>query len=102
MTDLIMQVAIGLVIIVVGVLNAKGHISLLHSYHRKRVKEEDVLPFGKTIGFGTIIVGFTVIVAGISELFFSGITNIILVVGFVPGFIVIVYALLKYNKGIFR
>ena len=102
MTDLIMQVAIGLVIIVVGVLNAKGHISLLHSYHRKRVKEEDVLPFGKTIGFGTIIVGFTVIVAGISELFFSGITNIILVFGFVPGFIVIVYALLKYNKGIFR
>ena len=102
MTDLIMQVAIGLVIIVVGVLNAKGHISLLHSYHRKRVKEEDVLPFGKTIGFGTIIVGCTVIVAGISELFFSGITNIILVFGFVPGFIVIVYALLKYNKGIFR
>ena len=102
MTEFIVQVVIGFFIVVVGVLNTKGHISLLHSYHRKRVKEEDVLPFGKTIGFGTIIVGFTVIVAGISELFFSGITNIILVVGFVPGFIVIVYALLKYNKGIFR
>ena len=102
MTEAIMELAVGVLIIVLGILNAKGNISLLHSYHRKRVKEEDVLPFGKTIGFGTIIVGFTVIVAGISELFFSGITNIILVVGFVPGFIVIVYALLKYNKGIFR
>ena len=101
MTEFILQVVIGLFIIVVGVLNTKGHISLLHSYHRKRVKEEDVLPFGKKIGLGTIIVGCTVIIAGISELFFSGITNIILVVGFVPGFSVMVYALLKYNKGIF-
>ena len=101
MTEFIVQVVIGFFIIVVGALNTKGHISLLHSYHRKRVKEEDVLPFGKKIGLGTIIVGCTVIVAGISELFFSDITNIILVVGFVPGFSVMVYALLKYNKGIF-
>ena len=48
-----------------------------------------------------LLISITVIIAGISELFFSGITNIILVVGFVPGFSVMVYALLKYNKGIF-
>ena len=101
MTETVMQTIAGLIVIIVGILNMKGNVSMLHSYHRKRVKEEDVLPFGKKIGLGTIIVGCTVIAAGISELFFSGITNIILVVGFVPGFSVMVYALLKYNKGIF-
>ena len=25
----------------------KGNISLLHSYHRKRVKKEDIIPFLK-------------------------------------------------------
>ena len=101
MSEFIMKVAIGVFIVILGVLNAKGNISFLHSYHRKRVKEEDVIPFGKTIGLGTIIAGCTMIIAGISELFLADITNIILIVGLVPAFIIIFYALMKYNKGIF-
>ena len=101
MYEIITQAAVGLVLIIIGILNIKGNISLLHSYHRKRVKEEDVVPFGRKIGIGTIIIGCTVIAAGISGLFFENITNIILIAGFIPGFIFIIYALLKYNKGIF-
>ena len=101
MTEFIVQAVVGVVIIVIGILNIKGNITMLHSYHRKRVKDEDVIPFGRTIGLGSIIVGCTIVVAGISALFFNNITNIILIVGFIPGLIIMFYALLKYNKGIF-
>lgn len=101
MTEAIVQVAIGVFLIVIGVLNTKGHISMLHSYHRKRVKEEDILPFGKMVGAGSIIMGLTIILAGITDLLSLNIANIILIVGFVPGIILIVYAMMKYNKGIF-
>ena len=101
MTEVIVQIAIGVILIVVGILNAKGNISMLHSYHRKRVKEEDVIPFGKKIGAGSIIMGLTIIAAGITDLLSLNIANIVLVVGFIPGIILIVYAMMKYNKGIF-
>lgn len=101
MTEFIVQAVVGVVIIVIGILNIKGNITMLHSYHRKKVKEEDIIPFGKTIGLGTIIVGCTILAAGISELFLNNITNAILIVGFIQGFIIMFYALLKYNKGIF-
>lgn len=105
MVELIAQIIIGLILILIGISNIKGNISTLHSYHRKRVKKEDVLPFGKKIGIGTIIIGCTIIIAEIVDLLFKHsfqyITNIILIIGFIPGFIIILYALFKYNKGIF-
>ena len=101
MTEAVMELAVGAFIIVLGILNAKGNISMLHSYHRKRVKEEDVIPFGRRLGAGTIIIGLTIIVAAITDLLSLNIANIVLIVGFVPGFILIAYAMMKYNKGIF-
>jgi hypothetical protein len=105
MTEVIIQIALGLFLIIIGILNTKGKVSMLHSYHTKRVKEEDIVPFGKKIGAGTMIVGCTIILAAICELLLSqsypNITNIILIAGFTPGFILIFYALFKYNKGIF-
>ena len=101
MTEIIMQAGVGLLVIIIGILNMKGNISLLHSYHTKRVKEEDVLPFGRKVGLGAIIMGCTMIAAAIAELFFENITNIILIAGFIPGIGLIVYAMFKYNKGIF-
>ena len=105
MRDFIIQILIGVILIIIGISNRKGNISLLHSYHRKRVKKEDELPFGKKIGLGTIIIGITIIVAGILELLlnqsFQYLTNIILITGFIPGLVIIIYALFKYNKGIF-
>ena len=105
MGEFIIQILIGIILIAIGKSNMKGNISLLHSYHRKRVKKEDELPFGKKIGFGTIIIGCTIIITGILELLlnqsFQYLTNIILIIGLIPGFIIIFYALFKYNKGIF-
>lgn len=101
MTETVMQTIAGLIVIIVGILNMKGNVSMLHSYHRKRVKEEDIRPFGQKIGIGAIIIGCTIIAAGVADLYFENITNIILIAGFIPGFIFIIYAMLKYNKGVF-
>ena len=80
----------------------KGNISLLHSYHRKRVKKEDIIPFGKKVGIGSIIIGITIIMAGVFAILnYPNISNIILIIGLVIGFVLIFYAMFKYNKGIF-
>lgn len=102
MGEKLIQIIIGLVLIIVGTLNIKGNISMLHSYHRKRIKEEDIKPFGKKVGIGTIIIGITIIAAGLCMFFnYADISNVILIIGLVTGCIVIFYALFKYNKGIF-
>jgi len=97
----IIQVIIGLILIVVGIFNMKGNISMLHSYHRKRLKE-DIIPFGKKVGIGSIIIGITIIIAAIFTILnYTYISNAILAVGFIVGLVIIFYALFKYNKGIF-
>ena len=109
MLEHIVAIIVGIIIIVLGVINTTGNISMLHSYHRKRVKPEDVIPFGKRIGLGTIIMGSSVSVCGGLELtsmlierkFITYVGYGILVVGFVIGICIIIYALKKYNKGIF-
>lgn len=102
MHEFIIQIIIGLIIIIIGTLNIKGNISLLHSYHRKRVKKEDIKPFGKKVGIGSIIIGITEILASILTYFnYTNISNIILSVGLLIGFIIIFSAMIKYNKGIF-
>ena len=102
MGDFIIQILVGLIVIIIGIFNMKGNISLLHSYHRKRVKEEDRVPFGKRVGVGSIVIGITIIVASLfTFLNYSNVSNVILIIGLAIGFILIFCAMFKYNKGIF-
>ena len=90
MGEFIIQIIIGLVLIIIGIFNMKGNISLLHSYHRKRVKKEDIIPFGKKVGIGSIIIGIAIIIAGVFTILnYTNISNAILVIGLVSGFIFI-------------
>ena len=52
MPEFIITLLLGIVCIVLGTLNMKGNISTLHWYHRKRVAEENRLPFGRLVGLG--------------------------------------------------
>ena len=105
----ILMLIIGVVFIIIGLLNRKGNVSMLHSYHKKRVSEEDMLPFGKMVGLGMIIIGIAMIFAAILFFLFVSFNakiynvlgNVVLGVGFAAGLIVSFYAMLKYNKGIF-
>ena len=65
MLEAMITAALGVVCIVIGVLNMKGNISMLHAHHRKRVSEENRLPFGKMVGAGTIVIGIGLILGGI-------------------------------------
>ena len=109
MFEAIFTVVIGIVCIVIGVLNTKGNISTLHAYHRKRVSEENILPFGKMVGAGTIIIGIGLILGGVFFGLYALLENgvyetvggVILGVGFAVGLVISFIAMKKYNKGIF-
>ena len=98
----IFSIIVGFVCIIIGILNRKGNISLLHSYHKKRVSEEDRLPFGKMIGLGTIIVGIALIIMGVlsfvaislQESIYSKIGTVVLIAGLVAGLGICFYEML--------
>lgn len=102
---LITELAVAAIIIVMGIINLKGNISTLHSYHRARVKDEDVKPFGRLMGIGTIIIGIGIIINSITN-YIGGkalvlIGSAILFMSIAIGIVICFYALKKYNKGIF-
>ena len=100
---------LGVICIIIGLLQTKGNISLLHSYHRKRVLEENRLPFGKMIGLGTLIIGISLILVsilyfvadGFQKNTFSIIGDAVLIIGLAVGLCINFYAMIKYNKGVF-
>ena len=107
--EYIITAILGVVCIVLGISNRKGNISSLHSYHRKRVSEEDRLPFGKLVGLGTIICGVGLLTMGgmsylserLQEELYLIIGSAVLIIGLVIGVGISFYAMFKYNKGIF-
>ena len=100
---------IGIIICVLAVMNMRGNISTLHSYHRNRVKEEDVKPFGKLVGLGTLLIGISVILYSLLLIVFTLtnfeilviIGNVVMTIGIVVGIVISFYAMKKYNGGIF-
>ena len=57
----IIMLILGVFISVVGIINIKGNISTIHSYNRRRVKEEDIPKYGKVVGTGTLIIGISLV-----------------------------------------
>ena len=109
MFEYITLLVLGLGLIFIGILNRKGNIKMMHSYHYKRVSKNDIIPFGKKVGLGTIIIGSTLTINGIlcamfyytENEMFEIIAKVLLIIGFAIGLIIIFRAMLKYNKGIF-
>lgn len=105
MENVIGPIVLGILIIILGVSNMKGNISTIHSYHRKRVSEENKMPFARKIGLGTIIIGIGITVFGAISFFENEIltllSTIILIISIVIGMGLSFYAMIKYNKGIF-
>lgn len=71
--DNIMMLILGLFISVLGIVNISGNISTIHSYNRRKVKEEDVPKYGKVVGTGTLIIGLS-FVLGFIAAFWSEVT----------------------------
>ena len=109
MTGYIIAFLVGVVCVILGISNMRGNISSIHSYHRHRVSEEDRIPFGRMVGLGTIIVGIGIIIFSVLSaiaLYTKAdaliiISTVALIACIIVGLAVSIYALIKYNKGIF-
>lgn len=94
----IVDFAVGLLCIILGLmLWKKQKISLIHSYHYKNVKKEDVPAYTRLMGIGLILIGVGICVTGVLNLLYSSLWWIPLLAGVVMGFIIMNKAQKKYN-----
>ncbi|MBR5427727.1 MAG: DUF3784 domain-containing protein [Clostridia bacterium] len=94
----ITEFAVGLLCIVLGIiLWAKQKVSLVHDYHYRNVKKEDIPAYTRLLGIGLVLMGAGICVTGLINLFESSLWWVPLVVGFVSGFLVMNRAQKKYN-----
>lgn len=109
MNTLLVPALLGLLLIVLGLSNVKGNLSSIHWYHRQRVTEENRRAFGKLVGCGTILIGASLAAFSLFAFLSETMLNdgwilcgiVILIAAVVTGLAISVYAMLKYNKGIF-
>ena len=99
--DNIALLILGVFISFLGIVNIMGNISTIHSYNRRKVKEEDIPKYGRAVGTGTLIIGISLIVAFVASFWNEKIMAFIVVPALVIGLGFILYAQFKYNKGIF-
>lgn len=99
--DNIALLILGIFISVIGIVNMTGNISTIHSYNRRKVKEEDVPKYGRAVGTGTLIIGVSLIAAFVTTFWSEDAISFIVIPALVIGLGFILYAQFKYNKGIF-
>ena len=100
--DSLELLGLGAIISSLGTFNLRGNIGSIHWYNRRKVTKENQLPYCRCVGLGTLIVGLSMILSGIVQAFAGmEVGGIIIIVGFMVGLSLIVYAQFKYNKGIF-
>ena len=99
--EYITMLVLGILISVLGIVNIKGNISTIHSYNRRKVKEEDIPKYGKAVGTGTLIIGASLVIAFIVSFWSEVMIAFIILPAVVVGIAFILYAQFKYNKGIF-
>ena len=99
--DNIAMLILGLFVSALGIVNIMGNISTIHSYNRRKVREEDVPKYGKAVGTGTLIIG-TSFVVGFAVSFISELLMAIIILpAVIIGLGFILYGQFKYNHGIF-
>ena len=99
--DNLILLILGLFVSALGITNIKGNISTIHSYNRRKVKEEDVPKYGKVVGTGTLIMGVSFVSGYIVSFWSEVIMAYIMLPAVVVGFGLMLYGQFKYNKGIF-
>ena len=99
--DNIVLLILGVFIAIIGIVNMTGNISTIHSYNRRKVKEEDVPKYGRAVGTGTLIIGVSLIAAFVTTFWSETAMSFIVIPALVIGLGFILYAQFKYNKGIF-
>ena len=99
--DHILLLIWGIFISTLGIVNIKGNISTIHSYNRRKVKEEDIPKYGKAVGTGTLVIGISLILSYLVTFWNEAAIDYIVLPAMVIGLVFILYGQIKYNHGIF-
>lgn len=99
--DNVLLLILGIFLSVLGIVNIRGNISTIHSYNRRKVKEEDVPKYGKAVGTGTVIIGASLILAYLVTFWNEAAIDYIVLPAMAIGLAFILYGQIKYNHGIF-
>ena len=99
--DNILLLILGIFLSVLGIVNIKGNISTIHSYNRRKVKEEDIPKYGKAVGTGTVVIEASLILAYLVTFWNEAAIDYIVIPAMVIGLAFILYGQIKYNHGIF-
>ena len=75
----------------------KQKVSLLHSYHCKDVKKEDIPAYSRQMGIGIILIGLGICISGFLDLLNSKLWWLPISAGFITGFVVLHKTQMKYN-----
>lgn len=100
---LIINTAIGIICIVIGLLLwKKSKINLIHSYHYTKVKKEDVKAYTTRIGIAMLLIGSGCLITGAVNYFTdSAYGYIVFALCFIAAMILFARTQKKYNSGIF-
>ena len=92
---------LGIFISTLGVVNMKGNISTIHSYNRRKVKEEDVPKYGRAVGTGTLVIGVSLVLSYLITFWNEAAIDYIVLPAMIVALAFILYGQIKYNHGIF-
>ena len=100
---MIIFLAVGLLCLVFGLLLwKKQKLSLVHDYHTRKIREEDVPAYSRLLGFGLLAIGAGCVLTGVLALGLERPLGwIAFPAGFLTGLALILRAQKKYNGGIF-
>ena len=92
---------LGIILSTLGIVNIRGNISTIHSYNRRNVKEEDVAPYGRAVGTGTLVIGASLLISYLVTFRNEAAIDYIVLPAVVVGLAFILYGQIRYNHGIF-
>ena len=72
--DVLELLGLGAIIAVLGIFNMSGNIASIHWYNRRKVTKENQKAYCFVVGLGTLIIGASLIIAGIIQ---AGVSQIL-------------------------
>ncbi len=99
--DYLPLLILGIFLSTLGIVNIKGNISTIHSYNRRKVKEEDIPRYGRTVGTGTLVIGASLILSYLVAFWNDAAIDYVVLPAMAVGLAFILYGQIKYNHGIF-
>ena len=102
MFEYLAMILLGLLLVGLGICNLRGNLATIHWYHRRNVSEEERGAYGRWMGASTVIIGVSLGLTGCLQMISEReVWFYLLLLGIIVGLGGILYAQVRYNKGIF-